>query len=331
MKYWFQRLIMKRLVSILRFSPAKVASNPLFIRFCSFKMNCRSTVDKFSSHKYLPTDKQEWNWKDDVEKWEFDRNRFIAESLVNFVSTNITNNAVADMDDFVNWLGNKIPVVKQMNNFVKTVKGLVSSFEGLISRLDTAHLRFNLDIEAGADANELLRISAGVTYQCDDTRTFETNLLQNDLKKVDRHTVITPETNGGDSNVMTKNIKFLTKIMKQYGFTKRQMDKAIARLNLIQNNGENLESMEIVRTGKKSALIRIRKELGNTEKGNLANKIGKKVDAMKDEDFLPLKIVFNTTRKIDATAAKISVGGVFKASISSEESLVKNNSYEVEF
>ncbi len=44
MKYWFQRLIMKRLVSILRFSPAKVASNPLFIRFCSFKMNCRSTV-----------------------------------------------------------------------------------------------------------------------------------------------------------------------------------------------------------------------------------------------------------------------------------------------
>jgi hypothetical protein len=35
---------MKRLVSILRFSPAKVASNPLFIRFCSFKMNCRSTV-----------------------------------------------------------------------------------------------------------------------------------------------------------------------------------------------------------------------------------------------------------------------------------------------
>ena len=43
MKYWFQRLIMKRLVSILRFSPAKVASNPLFIRFCSFKMNCRST------------------------------------------------------------------------------------------------------------------------------------------------------------------------------------------------------------------------------------------------------------------------------------------------
>lgn len=288
-------------------------------------------VDKFSSHKYLPTDKQEWNWKDDVEKWEFDRNRFIAESLVNFVSTNITNNAVADMDDFVNWLGNKIPVVKQMNNFVKTVKGLVSSFEGLISRLDTAHLRFNLDIEAGTDANELLRISAGVTYQCDDTRTFETNLLQNDLKKVDRHTVITPETNGGDSNVMTKNIKFLTKTMKQYGFTKRQMDKAIARLNLIQNNGENLESMEIVRTGKKSALARIRKELGNTEKGNLANKIGKKVDAMKDEDFLPLKIVFNTTRKIDATAAKISVGGVFKASISSEESLVKNNSYEVEF
>ena len=218
-----------------------------------------------------------------------------------------------------------------MNNFVKTVKGLVSSFEGLISRLDTAHLRFNLDIEAGTDANELLRISAGVTYQCDDTRTFETNLLQNDLKKVDRHTVITPETNGGDSNVMTKNIKFLTKTMKQYGFTKRQMDKAIARLNLIQNNGENLESMEIVRTGKKSALARIRKELGNTEKGNLANKIGKKVDAMKDEDFLPLKIVFNTTRKIDATATKISAGAVFKVSISAEETLVKNNSYEVEF
>ena len=34
--------------SILRFSPAKVASNPLFIRFCSFKMNCRSTVIDFS-------------------------------------------------------------------------------------------------------------------------------------------------------------------------------------------------------------------------------------------------------------------------------------------
>ncbi len=148
---------------------------------------------------------------------------------------------------------------------------------------------------------------------------------------MDRHTTITPETKGGESNVMTKNIKFLTKTMKQYGFTKRQMDKAIAKLNLIQNSGENLESMEIVRTGKKSALARIRKELGNTEKGNLANKIGKKVDAMKDEDFLPLKIVFNTTRKIDATAAKISVGGVFKVSISSEESLVKNNSYEVEF
>lgn len=118
-----------------------------------------------------------------MEKWEFDRNRFIAESLVNFVSTNITNNAVADMDDFVNWLGNKIPVVKQMNNFVKTVKGLVSFFEGLISRLDTAHLRFNLDIEAGADANELLRISAGVTYQCDDTRTFETTSCRMILKR----------------------------------------------------------------------------------------------------------------------------------------------------
>ena len=52
---------------------------------------------------------------------------------------------------------------------------------------------------------------------------------------------------------------------------------------------------------------------------------------MKDEDFLPLKIVFNTTRKIDATATKISAGAVFKVSISAEETLVKNNSYEVEF
>ena len=288
-------------------------------------------VDKFSSHKYLATDKQDWAWKDDVEKWEFDKNRFIAESLVNFAKTNIANNAVADVDDFVNWLGDKVPGIKQAKSFAKTVKGLVNSFEGLISRLDTTHFRFNLDIEAGTDANELLNINVGVTYQCDDTRSFETNLLQNDLKKVDRHTTITPETNGGETNVMTKNIKFLTKTMKQYGFTKRQMDKAIAKLNLIQNSGENLESMEIVRTGKKSALARIRKELTNAQKGNLANKIGKKVDAMKDEDFLPLKIVFNTTKKIDATSTNISAGAVFKVSISAEESLVKNNSYEVEF
>ena len=288
-------------------------------------------IDKFSSHKYLPTDKQDWAWKDDVEKWEFDRNRFIAESLVNFAQTNAVNNAAADMDDFIGWLTDKIPAMKEAKSFVKTVTGLVNSFEGLVNRLDTAHLRFNLDIKAGNDANELLTVSAGVTYQCDDSRSFETNLLQNDLRKVDRVTTITPETKGGENNVKTKNISFLTKTMKQYGFTKRQMEKAIAQLNLLQNNGETLESMEIVRTGKKSALDRIRRELGNTEKGNLAGKIGRKVDDMKDNDFIPLKIVFNTSKKIDSTSTGLSAGTVIKVSISSEESLVKNNSYEIEF
>ena len=59
MNYWFRILIRKRSVSILRFSMAKVVSTPLFIRDCSFEMNCRSTVnEKIKAEAALLKDKE---------------------------------------------------------------------------------------------------------------------------------------------------------------------------------------------------------------------------------------------------------------------------------
>ena len=287
-------------------------------------------VDRFSARKYLPVDKNNWRWMDDVEKYQHDPGRFVAESAVNFAKTNVTDNAVSDFDGFLEYLGRKIPGVSQALEFKEKISELVTSLEGLVNRLDTPNFRFDLGFKLGDDSNELLTVNAGVSYRCDTTTSYETNLFQNELRSVEQTTKIEPEEKGSDSTKKMNNIRFLSKTMKKLGFTGRQTEKAIARLNAIQNGNEELESIEIVRTGKKSSLAKISKKL-HREGGSFAEKLGSRVDSMKDEDFTPLKIVFNTVKKIDSTSAGISAGGVIRVSLSSEETLNSNKSYEVEF
>ena len=287
-------------------------------------------VKRFSGRKYLPTDNSSWKAKDDFEKYQHDPGRYIAESIVNFAQTNITDKAVADFDGFLTYLGKKIPGISQALEFKEKISELVTSFEGLINKLDTPNFRYDLGLKLGDDSGELLAVNVGASYICETATSYETNLMQNELRSVEQTTKIEPEEKGSASTKKTNNVRFLSQTMKKLGFSKRQMEKAIAQLNVIQLGDESLESIEIVRAGKKASLAKISRKL-HREGGSFAAKLGSRVDSMKDADFSPLKIVFNTVKKIDKTSAGISAGGVIKLSLSAEETLNSTKSYEVEF
>lgn len=286
-------------------------------------------ISEFSDHQYTDEEKKEWKDFDDLQKYEKDPSRFVAESIVSFASENVTGYAVSDLDSMVDYISRKLPGVKQVAEAKEKLSELVTSFTGLFNKLDTANLRFDVDVNIGDDADEIATIQAGVNYSCNTTTSYETNLMQNDLRSVEKTVSIEPENKGSESTRKTNNIRFLSSTMKDLGFSEAQINKALSQLNTIQMRGEKLESMEIVRVSKKESLSKIKSKIRADR--NISKQINKHVNSMKDSDFRPVKIVFNTSRKVDSTSAGLGGGMFVKVKFSAEEQLAKQKSYEVEF
>jgi ribosomal protein S15P/S13E len=286
-------------------------------------------ISEFSDHEYSQEEKKDWKDSDDLQKYEKDPSRFVAESIVNLAKDNFATNAVSDIDSMVECIAKKIPGVKQVVKVKEKLSELVGSFNGLFNKLDTANLRLDVGINIGDDADEIATIKAGATYSCNTTTSYETNLMQNDLKTVEKTVSIEPENKGSETTQKTNNVKFLSTTMKNLGFTEAQINKAVSQLNSIQVSGEKLESMEIVRVSKKESLAKIKSKI-RTDR-NISKQINKHVNDMKDSDFRPVRIVFNTSRQIDETSTSFGAGAFVRVSFSSEEQLSRQKSYEVEF
>ena len=289
----------------------------------------KNIISEFSDHEYSEEEDKEWDGSDDLQKYEKDPSRFVAESIVNLAKDNVAVNAVTDMDSMIEYIARKIPGVKQVVEVKDKLTGLVNSFNGLFNKLDTANLRLDAGINIGDDADEIATIKVGAKYSCNTSTSYETNLMQNDLRSVEKTISIEPENSGSESTQKTNNVKFLSATMKNLGYTDAQISKAVSMLNTIQQRGEKLESMEIVRTAKKESLARIKSKI-RTDR-NISKQINKHVDNMKDSDFRPVRIVFNTSKNIDSTSASIGGGAFIKVNFSSEEQLSSRKSYEIEF
>ncbi len=285
-------------------------------------------VTMASGHEYTDDEKKAWSEMDDFQRFNSNPDRYIAQSTIAFANQ-FTNEAVADVLTLTDYILKKFPGVKATAAFVNRIVAAINSLNTLVNKLDTSSLRFDFDFKFGDKFGEFATVSAGLNYDCNTTTSYETNLLQNDLRKVELTTTIEPEKKGSAKTRINNNVSFLTKTMKSQGFTKEQINKVISQLDILHNKGVNIENFEIVRTAKKDAIAKIKRTI-RTDR-NIAKQINKQVGKMADADFQPVKVVINTTRNIAKTSTGISAGALVKVAVGSKEALSKTQAYEVTF
>ncbi len=289
----------------------------------------KKIVERFSSHEYTQDEKIEWKAMDDFEKYSSDPDRYLAETLVNSGLDSLGKPIFKDVETFQQYLVTHTPGLKNAVALKERVDKLLVRMLGVINRLNTEHLRFSADLKLGKDSEEVASFSFGVKYGSETTTTFDTNLMQTDLRSVERTVKITPDSSASPEQVSRNNVKFLTSAMKESGFSNEQISKAVTQLQQITLKGEKLTGFEIVKTASKETLANFKKTL--TSHREAPSKIGKFVDKLPDSSLEPTRVVFTTEKKIDSQSFSVGGGYLVKVDVGTEEKLSSSSSYEVTF
>ena len=291
-------------------------------------------VEQFYERKYGREDELAWQEMDDFQKYQFDKGRFFAEAVASAVTDNVVNGAIDDADSFLSFVASKIPVISDTKEFIEDTKKSLTEMAGnLISSFNTSNFRMSGNLSLGADSTNAISLEAGATYSFDETRSYDTNLLNNELKKVEMSYKIEPETSGDANNIRNNNLKFISSAMKKLNFSEEQIAQVTKKLRSIQDSSV-IKEMEIVMNGRKESLVKImervsrEKRAGNSDSGSI---ISSGVSGMKNEDFVPGKIVFTVTENLSSSSVSIGGGAFVKVGVSSNETVNQNKTYEVVF
>jgi hypothetical protein len=284
-------------------------------------------VDEYAGHKLSNSyEKNKWKGLPTYDKYQQDPKRVLGELIRDQFMSHVAAPALKDLDTFTTFIASKIPGVKEIGELKKNISEF---FDGLKAKLDFSNVRFDSGIDVNADTSNLVSVHAGVNYSTDTKTSFETNLLQNQILSAEKVTTIKPENKGSKETVMTNNIKFLSASMKQLGCTDDQINKAVKKLHQLQvEKKSTITGFQIVRSAKKETLVNIKKSVSQTK--NLTEQFKKKVNSLREKDFIPVKIVFNTVeRNVHNSSFELGGSYLVTASLSSKESMKVNNSYSV--
>ena len=230
------------------------------------------------------TGKKRWMALDDLTKYKEDPSRYIAESVANVLKKEAIDPAVKDVDSLADWLLSKIPGWKQM----KDIKKFMNNFLG--AHGDTSKVRTSAGFSLGDSTNNLVQFHAEVSYTVDNETRYDTNLIENSLRRADKITRVAAESSGSPAAQMQKNLEFLKTSLKEMGCSEDEIAKAVARLHNMQSKGVKISGFEIHRTAKKGAISRINQELADR---NPADNFKSEVNKLKNSDFKLDSIVFN--------------------------------------
>jgi hypothetical protein len=236
------------------------------------------------NHQSAKTGKKRWMALDDLTKYKEDPSRYIAESVANILKKEAINPAVKDVDSLADWLLSKIPGWKQMKDFRKFLDNFLGAHG------DTSKVRTSAGFSLGDSTNNLVQFHAEVSYTVDNETRYDTNLIENSLRRADKITRVAAESSGSPAAQMQKNLEFLRTSLKEMGCSEDEIAKAVARLHNMQSKGIKISGFEINRTAKKGAISRINQELADR---NPADNFKAEVNKLKDSDFKLDSIVFN--------------------------------------
>lgn len=291
------------------------------------KILTSSFVDEYAEHKLSNSyEKNKWKGLSTYNKYQTDPKRVLGELVLDQFKSHVVSPALKDLDTFTSFIGSKIPGIK---NIPELKKNIAEFFDSLKAKLDSSNTRFDAGLDVKADTSDLVSVHAGVNYSTDTVTSFETNLLQNQLLSAEKVTTIKPESKGSKEIVMTNNIKFLSASMKELGCTEEQINKAVKKLHQLQSEKKSaITGFQIVRSAKNEALVNVRKSVKQTK--NLTDQFKNKVDSLKEKDFYPVKIVFNTLeKKVHSSSFELGGSYLVTANLSSKENMNVNNSYTV--
>ena len=294
----------------------------------------KPTISQFWDRKYGVAENAAWSKMDDFQKYEHDKGRFFSEAIASAIEQNVVNGAIKDADGLLDYVASKIPVVNHSKEFYDELKkGLTQTAGNMISVFNGSNLRVGGKFSLGSDTSDLATVSADVSYRFDETRRYDTNLLNNDLRSVEMKHVVQPETSGSDDNIKQHNMKFMSASLKKLGFSKEQIGKVMRAMKHLQAES-TIASMEIIMNGRKESLLNImRKVQEERDRGgrSAGDVISKGVESMKNEDFAPAKVVFTTTKKLSSNSLSLGGGTFVNVGLSVNESVSKNTTYEVAF
>ncbi len=299
--------------------------------------NRKGLLDKFATKEFIdkiadnPLDlngKKKWAVTPSIDRYKQDPNRCLGELIRDIGMSTVVSPALKDVDSLQDYLASKIPGVTQIADLKKR---LADFSDRLKSVFNTSNFRVNASLGTGGNSDDVVNANLGVTYTTDNAVSFETNLLQNRIIGANKTVKIMPETMGGTDNVNTHNIKFLSKSMKKLGFSEKQINQAVLKMEQLQQNGRSsLLDFKIVRNVKKDILKRIQQGIDAGK--NYVEQFNKAVESLDDADYEPSKVVFHVKEaSVDEHSFNFGAQYIAKLSISSSEKMMIENNYEVAF
>lgn len=264
------------------------------------------------------TGKKKWMALDDLTKYKEDPSRYIAESVANILKKEAINPAVKDVDSLADWLLSKIPGWKQMKDFRKFLDNFLGAHG------DTSKVRTSAGFSLGDSTNNLVQFHAEVSYTVDNETSYDTNLIENSLRKADRITRVAAESSGSPAARMQKNLDFLRTSLKEMGCSEDEIARAVARLHNMQSKGINISGFEIHRTAKKGAINRINQELA--DRRHPSEHFKDEVSKLKDSDFRLDSIVFNVSSSHYSESDNFNVSFIASLdhTVTNRQTMVKN-------
>ncbi len=264
------------------------------------------------------TGKKMWMALDDLTKYKEDPSRYIAESVANILKNEAINPAVKDGDSLADWLLSKIPGWKQM----KDIKKFMNNFLG--AHGDTSKVRTSAGFSLGDSTNNLVQFHAEVSYTVDNETRYDTNLIENSLRRADKITRVAAESSGSPAAQMQKNLEFLRTSLKEMGCSEDEIAKAVAWLHNMQSKGIKISGFEINRTAKKGAINRINQDLANRR--HPSDHFRDEVNKLKDSDFRLDSIVFNvsSTHYNETDNFNVSFIASLDHTVTNKQTMVKN-------
>lgn len=262
--------------------------------------------------------KKTWMALDDLTKYEKDPSRYIAESVANVLKKEAINPAVKDVDSLADWLLSKIPGWKQMKDFRKFLDNFLGAHG------DTSKVRTSAGFSLGDSTNNLVQFHAEVSYTVDNETSYDTNLIENSLRKADRITRVAAESSGSPAARMQKNLDFLRTSLKEMGCSEDEIARAVARLHNMQSKGINISGFEIHRTAKKGVINRINQELA--DRRHPSEHFKDEVSKLKDSDFRLDSIVFNVSSSHYSESDNFNVSFIASLdhTVTNRQTMVKN-------
>ncbi len=266
--------------------------------------------------------KKTWMALDDLTKYEKDPSRYIAESVANVLKKEAIDPAVKDVDSLGDWLASKIPVVKDGVKGLKDIKKFMNNFLG--AHGDTSKVRTSAGFSLGDSTNNLVQFHAEVSYTVDNETSYDTNLIENSLRKADRITRVAAESSGSPAARMQKNLDFLRTSLKEMGCSEDEIARAVARLHNMQSKGINISGFEIHRTAKKGVINRINQELA--DRRHPSEHFKDEVSKLKDSDFRLDSIVFNVSSSHYSESDNFNVSFIASLdhTVTNKQTMVKN-------